>query len=99
MTSPKCNDTETVDHAGVITELGLLPAGAILDEISVAEIFGRHPASVKRAVDRGELPPSIRLFGKPCWTVRIILEHLDRRLKVARESGERETGRIARMSP
>ena len=49
---------------GVIALLGELKPGAVITEEGVARLFGRHATSVKRAVQRGELPPPCRLFGK-----------------------------------
>lgn len=67
-------------NAGVVRELGDLPPGAIVNEDWLSRIFARHPTSIKRAVQRGELPPSTRLFGKPVWTAEAILQHIHDRL-------------------
>ena len=83
----------------IVKALGELPPGTILEEEAVARIFGRHAVSVKRAVERGELPPSVRMFGKPCWTAGVILEHLEVRLEKAKREAEKEAARIARFSP
>lgn len=74
--------------SGVITELGDLPAETVITEERLGKIFGRHRVSIKRAVSRGELPPSIRLFGEPCWTVKALRDHMDRRLDAARKESE-----------
>jgi len=84
---------------GIVKTLGELPPGAILEEEAVARIFGRHSVSVKRAVERGELPPPVRLFGKPSWTAGAILAHLNARLEAAKREAEKEAARFARMSP
>ena len=73
---------------GVIRELGDLPGDAIISEAAIAKIFDRHRVSIKRAVERGELPPSIRLFGEPVWTVKALREHFTKRLDQAREESE-----------
>jgi hypothetical protein len=73
---------------GIIRELGDIPAGTVISEQGLAKIFDRHKVSIKRAVERGELPPSIRLFGEPIWTVRAIQEHLAKRLDQARKDAE-----------
>ena len=73
---------------GVIRELGELPAGAVITEQGLAKIFDRHKVSIKRAVERRELPPSIRLFGEPVWTVKVLLEHLSKRLDEAKKEAE-----------
>ena len=84
---------------GIVKDLGELPPGAILEEEAVARIFRRHAVSVKRAVERGELPPPVRMFGKPCWTAGVILAHVEARLKAATREAERERARISRFSP
>ena len=88
------------EHGQCLWSLGgELPPGAILEEEAVARMFNRHPASVKRAVERGELPPPVRLFGKPAWTAGAILAHMDARLAAAKREAEREAARISRLSP
>ena len=84
---------------GIVKDLGELPSGAILEEEAVARMFNRHPVSIKRAVERGELPPPVRMFGKPCWTVGAILTHLEKRLEAAKREAEKEAARISRLSP
>ena len=84
---------------GIVKDLGELPPGAILEEEAVARMFGRHAVSVKRAVERGELPPPVRMFGKPCWTAGAILTHVEARLEAAKREGEKDAARIARLSP
>ena len=91
--------TEQGTPRGIVKALGELPPGAILAEADVARIFGRHAVSVKRAVERGELPPPVRLFGRPCWTAGAILAHLEARLEAAKREAEKEAARISRLSP
>ena len=90
-------DQQTPD--GMVKELGELSPGTILEEEAVARIFGRHSVSVKRAVTRGELPPPVRLFGKPSWTAGAILAHLKARLEAAQREVEKEAARLAGHSP
>ena len=84
---------------GVVRDLGELPSGAILEEEALARIFGRCTVSVKRAVERGELPPPVRMFGKPCWTAGAILAHVEARLEAAKRNAEKEAKRFSRLSP
>lgn len=74
-------EVEHEKQLGVI----LLPA-TIVTEAQLAQALGRHPVTIKRAVERGELPPPVRLMGKPTWTGAVILKHLESRLEQARES-------------
>jgi hypothetical protein len=68
---------------GIIQEMGRLGPNAIIFEVGLARLFGKHPISVKRAVARGELPPPARLMGKPCWTAGAIIRHVESKLEAA----------------
>ncbi len=83
---------------GIIKELGELPPDAVISEEALARIFSRHRVSIKRAIERRELPPSVRLFGEPIWTVRALREHLSKRLEAARKEAEQLQRRISQMS-
>jgi len=82
-------------NLGIISELGELPAGAVITEQGLAKIFDRHKVSIKRAVERGELPPSIKLFGEQIWTVKVLLEHLGKRLDEAKKEAEQLQKKIS----
>ena len=85
---------------GIVRDLGDLPPGALLDERALARVFGGcHPITVKRAVARGELPPPVRLFGKPHWTAGVILGHIEARLADAKREAEKDAARLARLRP
>jgi hypothetical protein len=106
----QCEDNtcmpESADHyspperlnVGVIKELGELPSGAIITEKALGKIFNRHLVSIKRAIERGELPHSIRLFGESVWTVGILLEHMNNRLQKARQESEKYQKKISELS-
>jgi len=81
----------------LIEELARLPVGTILDERTLAGMFACHPATIKRAVQRGELPAPIRMFGRPVWTAGRILEHVAGRLEAAQKDAEREAQRLSRI--
>ena len=78
------------DMPAVVDALGKLPAGAIITEAGLAGIFNRCTASVKAAVERGELPRPVRTFGKNTWTAGSIIRHLEGRL-------EAEARKISRL--
>lgn len=72
---------------GIIVTLGDLKPGTIVTEEGISQLFKRHIVSVKRAVDRGELPPPCRLFGSNVWTAGVLIRHIEGRLeKAARET-------------
>jgi|SRR5262245_53768759 len=102
------NDTVSVDTEGAIEEhnvpgiiaaLGELQPSAIVTEEGVARLFNRHIVSVKRAVERGELPPPCRLFGAKVWTVGSLIRYIEQRLDRAAQQAERETQRMQHLSP
>jgi hypothetical protein len=76
-------ETENDEHddaTGIYCEIGQLPPGALITEKGLAQIFGKCTASIKSAVDRGELPRRVRLMGKNTWTAGAIIEHIESRL-------------------
>jgi hypothetical protein len=91
-------DEQRNTNMGIIKELGELPPDAVISEEALARIFSRHRVSIKRAIERRELPPSVRLFGEPIWTVRALREHLSKRLEAARKEAEQLQRRISQMS-
>ena len=95
--TPQKADHEKRTPWGVLRDLGQMEPETILREQGLAEMFECHPQTIKRYVKRGELPPPVRMGGKPCWTVRSILEHIDERLKAAKRKAETEAARLARM--
>jgi len=90
---------EDDNPGGIVRLLGELPPGAILDEEALAKTFGRSSVTIKRAVERRELPPPVRMFGKPCWTVSVILAHIEARLDAAKRKAERDAARFSQLCP
>ena len=68
---------------GVVDVLGTLPAGALITEKGLAQILGKCTASIKAAVERGELPRPVRLMGKNTWTAGTIIRHMESRIEAA----------------
>ena len=82
-----------------VRDLADLPAGTVVTEKALAEFFSCCTTSIKRSVERDELPPPVKMFGKPCWTAGVILNHIEHRLKTAMEEAERERKRLAQFEP
>jgi hypothetical protein len=99
---PDSIDTDSLAEAnslpGIIAALGELKPGSIVTEEGVARLFNRHVASVKRAVQRGELPPPCRLFGTNVWTAGILVQYIENRLEQAAKEAERDARRLANLS-
>jgi hypothetical protein len=79
-------------------ELGGLNDGALVFESGLARMFGKHPVSIKRAIERGELPPPTRLMGKPVWTVGAIRRHIEERLETEARYRRQMEERMTRIS-
>ena len=74
---------------GILNALtGLLPGSIIITEAALARVLGKHQISIKRAVQRGELPPSVHFCGEPAWTVDSLVRHLEARLEKAKKEAE-----------
>ena len=78
--------------SGICVEIGAVPPGAIVTEDGLARMLGKCRASIKAAVERGELPRPVRLMGKNTWTAGAIVRHHETRL-------EAEARRNARLRP
>jgi len=81
--------------SGVIPEFGELGAGAIIHEEGLRRLFDRSSDTIRRAVDRGELPPPVRMFGQPTWTAGAIVRHVEERMQQAAEEKQRTDDEIA----
>jgi len=91
------NENDNKDFE-TVKELGELPPDSVVTEDGLAKMFDRHGVSVRRAVERGELPPPVRLFGKPVWTVQCLRDHMTRRLAQAQKEAEKLSQRINQLS-
>ncbi len=89
--------TEKADFQ-IVRELGELPPDSVVAEDGLAKMFDRHGVSVRRAVERGELPPPVRLFGKPVWTVRCLQDHMTKRLAQAQKEAEKLNQKVNQLS-
>ena len=97
MEAVNTTDDQQVDGIGIIHAFGDLAPDTVLDEAALARLFGRHRVSVRRAVERGELPPPVRLFGCPAWTVQVLRDHMAERLEKAKREVEKQNRKIAQL--
>ena len=84
---------------GVIPLLGEMKSRTVITEEGVARLFGRCTTTVKRAVERGELPPPCRLFGQNTWTVGVLMGHIENRLEEAAAEKAAFERKIKQLSP
>jgi len=73
-------DSQTDD--GIYIVLSTLSAKTLITEDGLARLLGKGcRESIKRAVERNELPRPVRLMGKNTWTVGAIVQHIEARLE------------------
>ena len=89
----------TIESPGIFTEFGTFAPETIVTEEGLANLFGKCPESIQRAVERGELPPGVRLMGKPTWTIGAIVRHLENRLAAEACDFEQTQRRISNLKP
>ncbi len=85
------------DGPQIITALAELPPGSFVFESDLARIFGKCQMSIKRAVERGELPRPARFMGRPMWTSNAIIEHVENLLDRAKQEHKRVMRRVEQM--
>ena len=95
--SEQSQDEESLP--GIVEELGTLQPKSLIFEEGMGNMFARHPASIKRAVERGELPPPVRMFGKNAWTAEAITSHITARLDEAAKEREAYEQKVRRLTP
>ena len=92
-----------VEHSpaatGIYHSLATLPPNAPLTEAALANLLGKSRRSITRAVERGELPPPVRLLGQPTWLARTITAHLAQRLQTEKRKADHEAKRLAVYRP
>ena len=79
--------------------LAALPNDTIISEAQLAKLFRRHVSSVKRAVQRGELPRPMSLFNELVWTKGVILAHVNACLEAERKTAAETTRRVQHLRP
>ncbi len=85
---------------GIIARLGELGPAAIISESGLAELFHKHPASIRRATEeRGEFPRPVRIMGQRCWTCRALVEHIEKRLADEAKEAERTAAKVQELRP
>src|SRR5262249_47284252 len=82
-----------------MTALAMLPPQTLISESRLAQMARRHVTSVKRAIQRGELPPPVPLFGANVWTVAAILEYINARLEAERTAAAQTARRVQHLRP
>ena len=91
---------EPTDGLGIIVELAELPPGTLLTVNGMAQIFGKSPNTIMRAVGEGRLPRPFRIFSENCWRAGDVDVFLQRRMQDAQQrKGERSQASKADTPP
>ena len=85
------------DH--ICDDLAHLPDDAVVTEGALARMFERSPKSIKRAVQRGELPPPVKILGKQRWLAGAIRDHIRGNLDEAARQAQQQRARFEGYRP
>ena len=98
MNEERITEKALEDECGLLRLFGNLPDKMVITENILSKIFERNPITIKRAVSRGELPPSVKILGEQSWIVGNIREHLAKRMDEAKRKQVALYERIASLS-
>ena len=92
--SPRPEDgrDDAAEDFDVNVELAGLPAGTLLTVIGMAQIFGKSPNTIMRAVSEKRLPRPFRIFSENCWRAGEVDVFLQRRMQNAQLPADEEAG-------
>ncbi|MCK6500417.1 MAG: hypothetical protein L6Q38_13170 [Nitrospira sp.] len=79
--------------------LPLFPAETPLSVEVMASIFSVGQRALGRMVQRGELPPAIKVGGKNLWMAGVLRDHLQRRAEEAAKLAEERRALKQRVMP
>jgi len=63
----------------IIHELAELPPGSLLDEKALATVLRINERTIRRMVERSELPPPVTFGNRRLWLVKKVVEHFSSR--------------------
>lgn len=87
--------SDDIFNSNIISGFCDIRPETLIDKKTVGMKFGRCDASVDRAVNRGELPPPIKVLGKQRWLVGAILEHFRELHAQEKRRAEEERKRLS----
>lgn len=91
--------TENEGKGILVDELAKLPDRTILDEGRLASMLKITPRTLRRMVQRAELPPPISLGGRSVWLSDRILLYLNTAAEQAEKDAIDQIKRISKYSP
>jgi len=86
-------------RAGVVLdELARLPDKAILDEAALAKALHVAPRTLRRMVNRWQVPPGVRLGGRSVWFAGRVLAFIEAGMIRAERDAEKNAKRFRELS-
>ena len=76
---------ENAEALDVISALANLPPATLLTLNGMAQVFGKSPNTIMRAVGEGRLPKPFRIFSQHCWRVGEVDGFLQKRMRDAQQ--------------
>jgi len=80
-----------------IDGLAKLPEKALVNQKALASNLGVDPRTVRRMVQRFELPPPTRLSGRAVWMVGKVLRYIEDAMDAAEREAIKERERIRKL--
>jgi predicted DNA-binding transcriptional regulator AlpA len=92
-------DADAAVLPGFISDLATLPEHTLIHKKGLAQLFGCSERTIQRAVNRGELPGPVRMFGKVTWTIGAVIKHVEKRLEKEAATRHNLEQRVIRHRP
>ena len=92
--STQTDDSDTI----VVSDFAELEKGTFVNTQFVADAFNVTPRTVRRMINRYELPPPITFGNRSGWFVEHLLDYFDRISEYHIEEAENERRRIEQMN-
>src|SRR5262245_25318803 len=90
---------EVIPGLHLMAALAALPPHTLISEHQLAQMFGRHVSSIRRAMQRGELPPTVPLLNDHVWTAEVLWAHMSARLEAAGKAAAQMVRRLQDFRP
>lgn len=78
----------------VVSALAKMPQGTVLDERALASTLDVSPRTVRRMVDRCELPAGVKLGSRKIWLSDKVLAYFAERADKAAREAKRQAARL-----
>ncbi len=88
------------DGSGLlIDDLARLPEKAIVDEKRLATMLRVTTRTIRRMIDRLELPPPVRMRGRSVWFAGLVLSYIEEKAMQSARAASRRAASLGRLSP